>query len=65
MNSKWIKDRNVRPDTIKFLEEKVGRKLFDINHNNIFSDPPPRVIKIKTKINGTELNVFSWERKPY
>ena len=47
INSKWIKDLNVKPDTIKFLEEIIGRKLFDVNHSNIFSDPPPRILKIK------------------
>ena len=47
INSKWIKDLNVRPDTIKLLEENLGRKLFDINHSKIFFDPPPRVMEIK------------------
>ena len=51
INSKWIKDLNVRPDTIKLLEENIERTLFDINHSKIFFDPPPRVMKIKTKIN--------------
>ena len=51
INSKWIKDLNVRPDSIKLLEENIGRTLFDINHSNIFFDPPPRVMEIKTKIN--------------
>ena len=51
INSKWIKDLNVRPDTIKLLEENIGRTLFDINRSNIFSKPSPRVMKIKTKIN--------------
>ena len=51
INLKWIKDLNVRPDTIKLLEENIGRTLFDINRSNIFLDPPPRVIEIKTKIN--------------
>ena len=55
INSKWIKDLNVRPDTIKLLEENIGRTLFDINHSNIFFDPPPRVMKIKTKINKWDL----------
>ena len=50
INSKWIKDLNVRPDTIKLLEENMGRTLFDVNHSKIFFDPPPRVMKIKTKI---------------
>ena len=52
INSKWIKDLNVRPGIIKLLEEKnIGRTLFDINHSKIFFDPPPRVMEIKTKIN--------------
>ena len=52
INSKWIKDLNVRPDTIQFLEENIGRTLFDINHSEmIFFAPPPRVMEIKTKIN--------------
>ena len=42
---------NVRPDTIKLLEENIGRTLFDINHNKIFFDPPPRVIKIQSNGN--------------
>ena len=55
INSKWIKDLNIRPDTIKLLEENIGRTLFDINRSKIFFDPPPRVIKIKTKINKWDL----------
>ena len=54
-NSKWIKDLNVRLDTIKLLEENIGRTLFDINHSEIFFDPPPRLMKIKTKINKWDL----------
>ena len=46
---------NVRLDTIKLLEENIGRTLFDINHSKIFSDPPPRVMEIKTKINKWDL----------
>ena len=53
INSKWIKDLNVRPETIKFLEENIGKTLFDINQSRIFYDPPPRILEIKTKINGT------------
>ena len=55
MNSKWIKDLNIRPDTIKLLEENIGRTFSDINHSKIFFDPPPRVIEIKTKINKWDL----------
>jgi len=55
INSKWIKDLNVRPETIKFLEENIGRTLFDINHSKILSDPPPRIMEIKTKVNTWDL----------
>ena len=50
INSKWIKDLNIRPETIKLLEENRGRTLFDINHSKILYDPPLRVMEIKTKI---------------
>ena len=54
ISSKWIKDLHLRPETIKFLEENIGRMLSDINHSKILFDPPPRVMEIKTKItNGT------------
>ena len=46
INSKWIKDRNVRPETIKLLEESIGKTLFDINHSRILYGPPPRVMEI-------------------
>ena len=55
INSKWIKYLNVRPVTIKLLEENIGRTLFDINRSKIFFDPPPRVMKIKTKLNKWDL----------
>ena len=51
INSKWIKDLNVRPETIKLLEENIGRTLSDINHSRILYDPSPRVMEIKAKIN--------------
>ena len=51
INSKWIKDLNVRPDTIKLLQENIGGTLYDINHSEILFDPPSRQIEIKTKIN--------------
>ena len=53
INSKWIKDLNVRLETTKLLKENIGRTLSDINHSIIFCDPPPRVMKIKRKTNGT------------
>ena len=67
INSKWIRDLNVRPDTIKLLEANIGRTLFDINHSKIFFDPPPRVTEIKTKINKWDLmklQSFAEQRKP-
>ena len=53
--SKWIKDLNVRLDIIKLLEENVGQTLSDKNCSNIFSAPPPRLMKIKTNINNRDL----------
>ena len=55
INSKWIKDLNGRPETIKLLEENIGRTLDDINQSKILYDPPPRVIEIKTKVNKRDL----------
>ena len=55
INSKWIKDLNVRPETIKLLEENIGKILSDINHSSILYDPPPRVMDIKAKINKWDL----------
>ena len=52
INSKWIQDLNVRWDTIKLLEEIIGRMLYDVNHSKILFDPPPRVMEIKAKINN-------------
>ena len=58
INSKWIKDLNVRPETIKLLEEIICRTLSDINHSKILYDTPPIVIEIKAKINTWDLNKF-------
>ena len=55
MNSKWIKDLNIRPETIKLLEESIGRILDDINQSKILYDTPPRVTEIKTKVNKGDL----------
>ena len=55
INSKYIKDLNVRPETIKLLEENIGKTLSDINHSRILYDPPPRVMEIKAKINKWDL----------
>ena len=66
INSKWIKDLNVRPETKKLLEEIIGRTLSEINHSKILYDPPPKVMEIKTKINKLnliKLKVFAQRRK--
>ena len=55
INSKWIKDLNVRPETIKLLEENIGKTLSDINHSRFLYDPPHRVMEIKAKINKWDL----------
>ena len=55
INLKWIKDLNVRPETIKLLEENIGKTLSNINHGGILYDPPPRILEIKAKINKWDL----------
>ena len=55
INSKWIKDLNKKPETIKLLEENIGRTVSDINHSKILYDPPPRGMEIKTKISTWDL----------
>ena len=56
INSEWIKGLNVRPETIKLIEENIGSTLSDINHSKILYDPPPRVMETKTKINKWDLS---------
>ena len=66
INSKWIKDLKVRPESIKLLEENIGRTLNDINQSKILYNPPPRVMEIKTKINNWDLiklKTFAKQRK--
>ena len=55
INSKWIKDLNIRPETIKLLEENIVKTLSDIHHSRILYDPPPRILEIKAKINKWDL----------
>ena len=55
INSQWIKDLNVRPETIKLLEENIGRTLDDINQSKILCDSPPRGMEIKIKVNKWDL----------
>ena len=56
INSKWIKDLNIRPETLKLLEENIGKTLSDINHSKILYDPPPRLMEIKAKKKKTKTN---------
>ena len=56
INSKWIKDINVRPETIKLLEENIGRTLCGINHSKILCDSSPRVMEIKINISKWDLS---------
>ena len=49
INSEWIKDLNIRPETIKLVEENIGKTLSDINHSRILDDPAPRILEIKAK----------------
>ena len=58
INSKWINDLNVRPETIKLLEENIGKTLSDINHSRILYDPSPRILEIKAKINLIKIKSF-------
>ena len=51
INSKWVKNLKVRPETIKLLEEDIGKTLSDVNHSRILYDPSPRVVEMKAKIN--------------
>ena len=55
INSKWIKDLNVRLETIKLVKENIGKTVSNINHNRILYDPPPKVKEIKTKVNKWDL----------
>ena len=52
INSKWVRDLNVGPETVKLLEENVARTVNDINQSKILYDPPPRVMQIKAKVNN-------------
>ena len=55
INSKWIKDLNLRPETLKLLEENIGKTFSDINHSRILYDSPPRILEMKAKINKWDL----------
>ena len=66
INSKWTKDLNVSPETIKFLEENIDKTLSDINHSRILYDLAPRVMEIKARINKWDLinlKAFAQQRK--
>ena len=55
INSKWINDKNVSPETINLLEESIGKTLSHINPSRILNDPPPRAMEMKAKINTWDL----------
>ena len=55
INSKWIKELNIRSETIKLLEENIGKTLSDINHSRILYESPPRILEIKAKLNKWDL----------
>ena len=66
INSKWVKDLYVRPETVKLSEENIGRTLNDINQCKILCDPLPRVMEIKAKVNKWDLinlKAFAQQRK--
>ena len=66
IKSKWITDLNVRPETIKLLEENIGKTLSDINHSRVLYDPSLKVMGIKAKINKCDLiklKTFAQRRK--
>ena len=66
LNSKWIKDLNVKPETIKLLEENIGKTLSEINHSRILYDPHTRILEIKAKTNKWDLiklKAFAQQRK--
>ena len=68
INSKWIKDLNVKPETMKLLEENIGRTLDDIHQSKILYDPSPRLMEIKIKVNKQDLikfKSFAQQRKLY
>ena len=68
INSKWLKDLNIRHDTIKLLGENIGKTFSDINHINVFLDQSPKAIEIKTKINKWDLiklTSFCIEKETY
>ena len=66
INLKWNKHLNIRPETIKLLEENIGKTLSDINHSRILYDPSPRILEIKAKTNKWDLiklKSFAQQRK--
>ena len=62
-NSKWDKDLNARPATIKLLEENISRTLFNLNQSNLFQNSSPGIMKMKAEVNKWELKSFAQQRK--
>ena len=62
ISSKWVKDLNIRPENIKYLEENIGKTFSDINNSRILYDPPPRILEIKAKINKRDLNKRNYKQ---
>ena len=58
INSKWIKDLNIRTETVKLVEKNIGKTCSDINHSRILYDPPSRILGIKAKINKWDLIIL-------
>ena len=58
INSKWIKDLNVRPETVKLLEENIGKTFSNINHSRILYDSPPRILEIKAIYDKPTANII-------
>ena len=63
ISSKWIKELNVRPETIKLPEKNIGKTLSGINHSRILYDLPPRVMEIKAKINKWDINLKTFVQR--
>ena len=64
INSKWLRDLNIRHVTIKLLEENIGKTFSDINPSNVFLGQSPKAMEIKAKINKSDLIKLAQQNKP-